>query len=821
MLAAALAATLLGVADTETVNGIEWHYVVEDGKVEIRNEDSYTAAITNTTTGALVVPSSLGGMPVTGIGFSAFEGCGSLMSVTIPSSVTSIGSFAFDGCGSLMSVTIPNSVTEIDDYAFYRCGGLTNVVIPVGVKSIGSSAFDNCSGLTSVTISDSVTSIGSGAFRGCSGLASNDLVIVHGILFDYVGTSGAVTIPNSVTEIGDYAFYRCSGLTNAVIPVGVKSIGASAFYNCSGLASVTIPNSVTSIGSGAFRGCSGLASNDLVIVHGILFDYVGTGGDVTIPNSVTSIGPSVFEGCSSLMSVTLPDGVTSIEKSAFKGCTNLVSVTIPNSVTNIGSSAFGGCQNLTDVTMPEYVCKRKLKTIFPSSYQSITNVVIQDGATSIGKSAFNGCKNLMSVTIPTSVTSIGDSAFYNCSGLKKIIFNGDSPNIRSSAFSKVAPDCTVQVSRNSVGWGVVIPGTWKGLRIEYAATTEPDATELWPSGVVGTVSMASSSVYDGYLYDRDGRIAGLITVQVGRPNARTKLAAVKATVFGLDGKRTNLKASGSGKLAISTEGPTGVVFKGKKCVVTLGAKGMLGYYRDYHIDGSLNVFMSRDAADKAVASTVLGKWQGAVNVAWQGAQGWNGLSVTIAAKGKAKVRGTLANGVKVSATGQLTVGEEWCCVPVVCAKMVLAFNVWLPKVQGEGALPTVVGIARAVVGKPGTLKDGAKFNLDAVLGDAKYATYLPDGVAVGGDAKWTLPTAGKVQLTREGQVDEAKLGENPSALKLTYKASDGSFKGSFKTYADLNGRPKAANVKVVGVLVNGVGYGTAAGKGASAPVTVE
>ena len=276
-------------------------------------------------------------------------------------------------------------------------------------------------------------------------------------------------------------------------------------------------------------------------------------------------------------------------------------------------------------------------------------------------------------------------------------------------------------------------------------------------------------------------------------------------------------------MKVSTEGPIGVVFKGKKCVVELGAGGMSGYYRDYHIDGSLNVFTSKDAADKAVASTVLGTWQGAVNVAWPGAQGWNGLSVTIAAKGKAKVRGTLADGKKVNAKGQLIVGEERCCVPVVCAKMgvSLAFNVWLPRAQGEGALPTVVGIAGAIVGKPGTLKGGAKFNLDAVVGDAKYATYLPDGVAVGGGAKWTLPTAGKVRLTREGQVDETKLGENPSALKLTYKTKDGSFKGSFKAYADVNGKPKATTVKVAGVLVNGIGYGTATAKGVSAPVMVE
>ena len=67
----------------------------------------------------------------------------------------------------------------------------------------------------------------------------------------------------------------------------------------------------------------------------------------------------------------------------------------------------------------------------------------------------------------------------------------------------------------------------------------------------------------------------------------------------------------------------------------------------------------------------------------------------------------------------------------------------------------------------------------------------------------------------------AKLGENPSALRLIYRAKDGSFRGTFKAYADVNGRPKPTTVKVAGVLVNGIGYGTATTKGTRAPVVVE
>ena len=329
---------------------------------------------------------------VTSIGSSAFRGCSSLTSVTIPDSVTSIGSSAFRDCSGLTSVIIGNSVTSIDDSAFIGCSGLTSVTIPDSVTSIGDSAFMDCSGLTSVIIGNSVTSIGNSAFIGCSGLTS-------------------ITIPNSVTSIGDGAFGDCSGLTSVTIPNSVTSIGNYVFYGCSGLTSVTIPNSVTSIGSYAFRGCSGLTS-------------------VTISDSVTYIGYYAFSGCRGLTSVTIGNSVTSIGDGAFYGCSGLTSVTIPDSVTSIGKYAFSACSGLTSVT-------------------------IGNGVTSIGDYAFRDCNGLTSVTIPGSVTSIGSYAFRDCSGLKNITYTGtiaDWQNIDKGSWwnDNVSTDCVIHCTDGDI-----------------------------------------------------------------------------------------------------------------------------------------------------------------------------------------------------------------------------------------------------------------------------------------------------------------------------------------------------------------------------------
>jgi len=446
-----------------------------------------TIAITGYTGpgGAVDIPSTINGLPVTSIASQAFYYCVNLTSVAIPDSVISIGDWAFDGCSSMTSITIPDSVTSIGNWAFAGCSILTSVTIPDNVTTIGDGAFKGCTSLTSLTIGSSVTSIGNRAFTDCSSLTAITVSPqnpqysnVAGVLFNHDqttlmtypgGKAGAYTIPNSVTGIGDSAFYDCTSLTSVTIPDSLTTIGDNAFLGCWRLTGVIIPNSVTNLGAEAFA-LSGLTT-------------------VTIPGSVISLNPDTFAICTNLTSVTIDNGVTTIGGEEFWGCTSLTSVTIGNSVTNIEGSAFESCYSLTSVYFQgnaPYIESDgfvfngdnnatiyylpsttgwgptfggRPTALWPHSppyeyYYTIINgtitlneyigsggaVTIPDSldglpVTSIGENTFLRCSTLISVTIPDSVTNIGITAFFQCESLTSVEIPDSVTTIGDQAFA--------------------------------------------------------------------------------------------------------------------------------------------------------------------------------------------------------------------------------------------------------------------------------------------------------------------------------------------------------------------------------------------------
>ena len=241
------------------VSGNNKSYSSADGVLFNKDKTELITYPAGKTDSEYVIPNS-----VTSIGYSAFENCTSLTSVTIPNDVTSIGDSAFYNTAYYNDESNwDNGVLYISDCLIdtnYNFDSTTDYVIKDGTRIIADSAFSNCDNLISVTIPDSVTSIGDSAFENCTNLAS-------------------ITIGNGVTSIGRSAFYNTAyyndesnwnngvlyisdcligingdfdSTTDYVIKDGTRFIADSVFSNCDNLISVTIPNSVKSLGDNAF-----------------------------------------------------------------------------------------------------------------------------------------------------------------------------------------------------------------------------------------------------------------------------------------------------------------------------------------------------------------------------------------------------------------------------------------------------------------------------------------------------------------------------------------------------------------------------------------
>lgn len=205
---------------------------------------------------------------LTAIPADAFNNCGQLWKITLPSTISSIDCGAFKHCSSINTISIPESVTTIDDTAFHYCSSIRyfygkysssdNRCIIINGELLW---FALGSGLESYTIPDGVTIINSSAFY-------SDMELTN------------ISFPESLTEIQSHAFSGCKNISEVTIPDSVSTISVESFYDCDNLETVTIGEGIALIKKNAFFECDNLINIycKATIAPAIYYNSYGTSG---------------------------------------------------------------------------------------------------------------------------------------------------------------------------------------------------------------------------------------------------------------------------------------------------------------------------------------------------------------------------------------------------------------------------------------------------------------------------------------------------------------------------------------------------------------
>jgi hypothetical protein len=414
--------------------------------------------------GAVAIPPTLAGLPVTSIGTAAFLGL-PITTVSIPPSVGIIEPQAFAACTSLQSLSGGTGLTTIGERAFAYCSSLTSfntlgtLTLPESLSTIGDRAFDYCLSLTALILPPDLTSLGEQAFRSCLRL--------HNIWF-----------------LGDAPAH----------------MGAEVFEELTNGRALGYRHDALGFESPTWLGYPTQADFTYTVTDGgaTITGYSGPGGEVSIPARIAGL-PVVriarffpYESPSQLLvtGVTIPEGVTTIDERAFYETPNLARVTFPSTLQSIGANAFASCSALVDLT-------------FPAALESIA------------VEAFANCVRLSRVHfLGNAPTSIGFGVFSGAAFDFTVYYSQGSVGFTSPAWmgysAKAFPaDFTYELADGGVailgytgpGGSLVIPATLAGLPVLaiadfafYGCTTLTELT--LPSGLlaIGDLAFANCSI---------------------------------------------------------------------------------------------------------------------------------------------------------------------------------------------------------------------------------------------------------------------------------------------------------------------------------------
>ena len=205
----------------------QFAYEIKNKGIEIK---SY---IGNKSSLELAIPDSINGLPVTSIGYSAFEGM-YIESVNLPDTLREIQARAFARCFNLKDIRFPSALSSIGGSAFSECRSLKRICLPNGLERIDWCAFEDCINLENVVLPTSLKRLGNRSFSNTK--------ISH------------IEVPGSVSTIPTKCFANNIFLKSVSIGHGVKVIEERAFCDTQ-ISKLTIPQSVHHLQASVIQSC--------------------------------------------------------------------------------------------------------------------------------------------------------------------------------------------------------------------------------------------------------------------------------------------------------------------------------------------------------------------------------------------------------------------------------------------------------------------------------------------------------------------------------------------------------------------------------------
>ena len=307
-------------------------------------------------TGALVIPETYNGKPITKIADNAFSNQSAITSFVIPSHIKEIGYRAFAGT-SITKLELPK--IKYAAGAFANMLALEEVVMDNAIEEIPGAMFQYDENITKINLPTSLKSIGDYAFVSVS---FEEFTMPESV--QKLGYFGAVSIEHLIWNNSGANLEYTTGDNNPFLgaEIGKMTIGAD----------------VTALNAKMV-----LPDNATVDVLCSLDTWVSLGA----PNLAAS-GKVTFNGQALSGEIVIKDGATSIPKGTFYNSA-VTKVTLPASLTDVASDLFAGNEKLKEVVL-NGMSTQISNLVLPACVTKLTYNGPSTGVSNLGKIVKNG-----------------------------------------------------------------------------------------------------------------------------------------------------------------------------------------------------------------------------------------------------------------------------------------------------------------------------------------------------------------------------------------------------------------------------------------------